>query len=162
MPELYSLTQGLLLSVPLRTSTCRTAFHPCCSCFLCLTAQKQEKTTMELKLQKLYFLILEDLYWRSPGGFWSKYVALWEIYPLLCPVGQDHPWFQKYALSPHLDPQTQKWKVAVFWLIDEIVWGLWNRSDRASFALSSSAVWTSTVLKLKEIQAKNCLFDHDF
>ena len=127
--------------------------------------QKQTKTSKNKQKQwwswssKHAFALFSHFFWRGPRALWSKFVDLWKLYLLVHSASQDQAWLLKNALPPPSNPQTQKWKVAVLWLIDGIVWGLWNGSDRASFALSSSVAWTSTVLKLMEIQAKNCFFD---
>ena len=121
--------------------------------------EKQIKTLMEMEIQKVKNAILEDFHWGSPGSLKRLFVALRRLYLLVCSDLKDQ---SRSRQDPPSSPQTQKWKVTVCWLFCDFLWGLWEGSDRALFALSSSTAWTSTVLKLMEIQAKDCSLESCF
>ena len=101
------------------------------SCFCIFLHDKNKQKQWWSWSSKHAFALFSDFFWRGPRALWSKSVDLWKLYLLVHLASQDQAWLLKNALPPPSNLQTQKWKVAVFWLIDGIVWWLWNGSDRA-------------------------------
>ena len=116
-------------------------FPACLFSFAFFYKDQKSKILVGAKLKKLFFRLLEDFFWRSPGTLKRLFVDVGLLYLLIYSASQDHAWLLRFWLSPLLSLGHIKWKMVLSLVCHCEVCRLSVGDYRAKKALQTGISW---------------------